>query len=606
VEVAVSERAARAHSVGEFLPIADYAVIGDGHTIALVGRNGSIDWLCLPTAADASVFAALLDPRDGGRFAVEPALPYTTERRYLRGSNVLETTFLTAAGRMRVRDAMPLGLVGLLEGSQVVRRIEVLAGEVPLRWAVEPRFDHGRSAMTIVRRHGTPIARAGRHLLAVQAFGAGEPQVDAGGVRGDATLREGERALLAITAAHDSPLLLHDMATLVGRIDGTVRLWREWTASCDYDGPFRDVVERSLLALKLLVYEPTGAIIAAPTTSLPERIGGSRNYDYRFAWVRDMSFALDAVLRTGQREQAHRSFTWLLDATANTHPRLQPIYSVGGEPPRGQEQLDVPGYRHSRPVNVGNSASGQTQLGNYGDLFATAWLYVTRGGMLDERSGLRLAQIADLVCDLWPVADSGIWELADTRHYTLSKLACWLVLDRALSLAERGEIQGGHAGRWRREREQVREYVLSRCWSRERRTFMRDADGHPDLDASVLLAARMEFVDPAGPEMAGTIDAIRSELGAGRALLHRYSGMRDEEGAFVACSFWMAEALARAGRGDEAAETIETMLGHANDVGLLSEEVDPPSGELRGNFPQGLSHQSLLNACASLAEARRS
>jgi GH15 family glucan-1,4-alpha-glucosidase len=317
-----------------------------------------------------------------------------------------------------------------------------------------------------------------------------------------------------------------------------------------------------------------------------------------------MSFALDAVLRTGQREQAHRSFTWLLSATCNTHPRLQPIYRIGGEPPSGQEELDMPGYRFSQPVNLGNSASGQTQLGNYGDLFATTWLYVTSGGMLDSHSGLRLAQIADLVCDLWRVPDSGIWELGDHRDYTVSKLACWLALDRALKLAELGEIPAGHAERWRAEREEVRTYVMRRCWSPARRTFMRDGDARGGLDASVLLAARMEFTDPAGPELAGTIEAIRSELGAGGALLYRYSGMQEEEGAFVACSFWMAEALARAGRSEEAGETIESMLGYANDVGLLSEEVDPASGELRGNFPQGLSHQSLLNACASLAEAQ--
>ena len=598
--VALQEATAGERRTDGFLPIGDYAAIGDGHTVALVGSDGSIDWLCLPTFSDPSVFGAILDPARGGRFAVTPAGAYEAERHYLPDTNVLETTFSTESGRVRVTDAMPVSPIGLLEGAQVVRRIEGLAGEVALRWVVEPRFGYGQADTRIGRRNGVLVAQAGAHLLAIQAFGAGEPDVHGDAVRGEATLREGDRAVLAITGAHEAPLIVQRRETLDARIDATAELWRNWIANCDYGGPFRDHVRRSMLALKLLVYEPTGAIVAAPTTSLPERVGGKRNFDYRFSWVRDMSFALDGVLRMGVREQAHRSFTWLLDATSHTHPRLQPIYRIDGRPPREQEQLDLAGYRFSRPVNVGNSASGQTQLGNYGDLFSTTWLYVTSGGVLDHDTGVRLAQVADLVCDLWPVADSGIWELGDHRDYTISKAACWLALDRAVKLAERGELPGFHAPRWERVRDEIRAYVMRRCWSAARASFMRDAATADELDAAALLLARMEIVDPAGEEMAGTIAAVSDELGAGGRLLYRYSGMRGEEGAFVACSFWMAEALARAGRDDEACEVIEGMLGHANDVGLLSEEIDPAGGELRGNFPQGLSHQSLLNACASL------
>jgi GH15 family glucan-1,4-alpha-glucosidase len=587
--------------VDGFLRIGEYAPIGDGHTVALVGSDGAIDWLCLPTFSDKSVFGAMLDPQRGGRFTLEPAVPYSAEREYVEGTNVLQTTFATADGAVRVTDAMSLGAVGLLEGTQVVRRIEGVAGEVPLRWTVEPRFGYGGERTTIEHRSGVPVARSGRQLLAIQAFDAGEPVVEDARVAAEATLRDGDRALLALTSAYDAPVLMHERATLEGRLDKTVDLWRSWIANCSYDGPWREQVHRSLLALKLLVYEPTGAIIAAPTTSLPERVGGSRNFDYRFAWIRDMSFAVDAVLKTGIAEQAHRSFTWLLGATGTTHPRLQPIYRIGGEPPSGQEQLDLAGYRFSQPVHSGNGASSQTQLGNYGDLFATTWLYVTSGGALDGKTGLRLAQIADLVCDLWHVPDAGIWELGDHRNYTQSKLACWLVLDRALRLAERGELPGVNRSRWSRERDAIRSYVMTRCWSDRRGTFERDAES-AELDCGTLLASRMEFVAPAAREITGTIDAIRHGLGAGGPLLYRYSGMQDEEGAFVACSFWMAEALARAGRDDDAAEVIEGMLGYANDVGLFSEEIDPTTGELRGNFPQGLSHQSLLNACASLSE----
>jgi GH15 family glucan-1,4-alpha-glucosidase len=407
---------------------------------------------------------------------------------------------------------------------------------------------------------------------------------------------------VAVTSAHASPLILQDRGTLDTRIDLTADMWRRWVSGCGYEGPWRDEVERSLLAVKLLVYEPTGAIVAAPTTSLPERVAGKRNYDYRFSWVRDMSFALDAMLRMGLREQAHRSFTWLLRSLSSTHPRVQPIYRLDGRPPSTQQQLGLRGYRGSQPVNAGNEATSQTQLGNYGDLFATTWLYVTAGGTLDADTALRLSQVADLVCELWPVADSGIWELAETRHYTQSKLACWLALDRALELAERGELPAPHADRWRQERDAIRAYAERRCWSESRGAFVRDA-GSDELDASNLLIARMEFVAPASAQMLGTIDTVREELGAGGPLLYRYSGMQDEEGAFVPCSFWMAEALAMAGRTDDACEVVEGMLGYANDLGLMSEEVDPASGDLRGNFPQALSHQAFLNACASVAEA---
>ena len=585
-------------SADRFRPIGDYAAIGDGHTVALIGSNGSVDWLPLPAFSDPSVFAALLDPDRGGRFRLAPAVPHEAERRYLPDTNVLETTHTTADGTLRVTDAMNLGAVGLLPGSELVRRIEGVSGSVPIRWELEPRFEYGQADPQMQWRGGHPVACHGDSYLATMAFDAGEPRVTASGVEGATTIEAGDRALLAAISAERSPLMFPDRDDLEARFDQTIELWRSWVGGASYDGPWNEAVKRSLLALKLLVYEPTGAIVAAPTTSLPESVGGGRNFDYRFAWVRDMTFALNAVLRTGMREQAHRSFAWLLKATAHTHPRLQPFYRLDGYPPRGQESVELAGYRGSRPVRHGNAASGQSQLGNYGDVLDTAYLYVDSGATLDRRSAQRLAELADLVCEIWPNADSGIWELRDKRQYTHSKIACWVALNRALELAERGELPDAHAGRWRRSAGEIRRFVEGRCWSESRAAFVRDA-GSEELDAATMLAARMQFVDAGDERMRRTIETIRRELGVdGGPLLYRYSGMREKEGAFLACSFWMAEAYARSGELDESAAVIEATLAHANDLGLMAEEYDPGSGELRGNYPQGLSHLAFLNAAA--------
>jgi GH15 family glucan-1,4-alpha-glucosidase len=587
---------------GGFLPIGAYAAIGDGHTAALVGSDGSIDWLCLPTFSDASVFAALPDPERGGSFELAPAVPHESDRRYVPATNVLETVHTTADGTVRVTDGMNLGSVGLLPGTELVRRIEGLAGSVPMRWSVRPRFGYGQAQAEIERHSGVPVASHDGTRLAIRSFDAGEERIEDGRVSGEATIAEGQRALLSLVAAEDSPLLFARRDALEARLDQTIESWRRWISGCTYDGAWREQVERSLLAIRLAIHEPGGAMVAAPTTSLPEKVGGERNFDYRFSWVRDTTFALDAVLRMGMREEAHRSFTWLLGATANTHPQVKPFYRLDGELPSGQDKLDLTGYRESRPVHSGNGASDQAQLGNYADVLDTAWLYTRSGATLDPETGLRLAQVADEVCEIWSIHDSGIWELGDKRAYTFSKMACWVALDRALKLDESGELRGSKVELWRGKADEIRSYVLERCWSDSTGSFARDPEHLDELDAATLLAARMNFVEGDDERLTGTIDAIRCHLGAGGPLLYRYSGMRGEEGAFAACSYWMAEALARSGRPDEAAETIEGMLAYTNDVGLMSEEIDPGSGELLGNFPQVLSHLSFLNAAALHAE----
>ncbi len=587
-----------------FAPIRDYAAIGDGRTAALVGLDGAIDWLCLPDLHSPSVFAALLDPERGGRFSLAPAVPFEAERRYVPGTNVLETTFTAAEGVVRVTDGLSLSDTSLGALREVARRIEGLAGKVPLAWRVEPRFGYGTSSPRLVLRDGFAVAAAGRDAVAVGAWGAGEPEVARDAISGGFEARDGDRALVLLGAAHQEPLVFPSRDAAEARLDGTIAFWRGWTGRREYDGPWRDDVLRSALALKLLVYAPSGAIAAAPTTSLPETIGGERNWDYRFSWVRDSVFTLEALTDLGCPAEAKAFFWWLLHAAQLTQPRLQVLYGLDGSPDAAEREIPLAGYRGSRPVRVGNGAVDQRQLDIYGDLFQTVFLFVERGFELDSDTGSRLAETADHVCRIWREPDRGIWEVrSDPVQFTQSKMMCFVALDRACRLAERGLVDDGRA-RWGPQARDVQEFVETRCWSEEKGSYTRAA-GSDELDASLLLGSLLQYCRPDSPRMLGTVEAIRRELGRG-PFLERYGGedgLPGEEGAFLACSFWLVEALARAGRLDEAAETMEELLGHANDVGLYAEELDPSTGEFLGNFPQGLTHLGLVSAAAAFARA---
>lgn len=587
-----------------FAPIRDYAVIGDGRTAALVALDGSIDWLCLPDVDSPSVFGALLDPERGGTFRLTPEVPFTAERRYLPHSNVLETTFFTAEGVLRVTDGMTLPLDGLAPARELGRRVEGLSGAVPVRWGVQPRFGYAESRTRIERRSGVPVAIAGANALAVCSWGAGAPDCTPVAVAGRFLAREGERVMLALSAAHSDPLVIPSRGEVEGRLDGTSRFWADWAAQRRYEGPWRDAVLRSVLALKLLIYAPSGAIAAAATTSLPETLAGERNWDYRFAWIRDAAFTLDALIRVGCPTEADAFFWWLLHASQLTQPELRVLYRLDGRVVMSERELSFPGYRGSRPVRAGNQAAAQRQLDIYGHLLQTTWLYVSAGGALPSDAARRIAKTADLVCRIWREPDSGIWEVrSEPTHFTESKMMCWSALDRALALAEDGHIPDRSAATWRAEAERIRSFVEERCWSEELRSYTRAA-GLRDLDASLLLGGLFGYERCAAPRLATTIERIRRELGNG-PLLHRYrggDGLRGDEGAFLACSFWLVDALTHLGRLEEAGELMEELLALANDVGLYAEEIDPEGGEFLGNFPQGLVHLALVNAAATLAE----
>ena len=584
---------------GGYAPIRDYAAIGNKRTAALVALDGSIDWLCLPTFDSPAVFAAVLDAERGGRFVLQPAVPFSARRRYLEDTNVLETTFETAGGCVTVIDGMTRPTAHGLVWNQIVRRVQG-AGGVPMRWDIEPRFEYGSAAVRPERRGDVPVFHHGEHTLAVEAHGVGAPAVAGTSVRGAFVTREGGDAVLALSAFHDEPITLSTPGHLVSRLEATCDRWRRWLRDCDYSGPWKEAVRRSALALDLLVEDQSGAIAAAVTMALPERIGGDRNYDYRYGWLRDVNLTLGAMQRLGFRDQVHMSMAWMFRTLRADGPELRPMYRLEGDPQVPLQELPLPSYRGSRPVTLGNAARDQLQLGNYGDLFDMTAAFVRDGGGLQPHAARWLADAADRLCGIWRQPDAGIWELDEERPYTQGKLASWLALTHAAELAEAGELDGGRAARWRREAAEVERFVQEWCWSERQRCYV-GAAGSEELDAAVLLATRGAFMDNRRERLTATVDAIRRELGAGGPLVYRYSGASREEGAFVACSFWVVEALACAGRRDEAAEAMDSLVALANDVGLYSEEIDPATGEFLGNLPQALSHLALVDAAVAIS-----
>jgi GH15 family glucan-1,4-alpha-glucosidase len=588
-----------------FAPIESYGVIGDGASAALVADDGSIDWWAAPAMDSTPVFTAILDPGEGGHFRLEPAVPYQVARRYLPGTNVLETTFTTADGTVRVIDSINQAASGLLPWTELARDIQPVSGAVPMRWEVRAgtMFHQGRPW---ARLSDLPMLHAGSLLIAILNERTGEPRLGLGSFSGEFVARAGHDALLALIAADGSPVIAPSAADVRRRRDSTVAAWESWSATVPYDGGRgsrdRELVLRSALALKLLTYSPTGAMAAAATTSLPEQIGGDRNYDYRYCWIRDTSFVLDSFIQLGLRQEVQGTLAWMLDCIASTAPVIHPFYGLRGNVPSGEEEeteLRLRGYRDSSPCRGGNQAVDQPQWGNYGDLLECVWLAVDRAGAhLDGDSADLLASLGNHVCDIWTEPDCGIWELDEQRHNTFSKVGCWVALDRLERLASRGQVSGRDLDRWQAEKAAIRSWINEHCWSSERGCYVACA-GSEDLDAAVLLLARTGFLPGEDQRFRSTIGAIRAELSAG-PWLYRMTGSVSFEGAFVACSFWLVDALVRSGQGKEARKLWKEITSHASDLGLFAEEIDPKTGAFLGNIPQGLSHLALINAAVLL------
>lgn len=583
--------------VDGYADLRSYAAIGDGRTVALVARDGSIDWLPLPGLDDSPVFAALLDAEHGGCITLAPDEDHEVTREYVPATNVLVTTFTAASGVVRLTDSLNTGLAGRLPWVELARRVDGVAGRVPMSWRVAPGTSLGRASPWVDPTVHGPVLRVDGVTMAVRTLGEQESEVGEQAVGGRLTTWPGSRHLVGLTAAKDEPLHVAGGEEMDERVDLTIASWQRWVREFSYDGPWGDCVRRSALALKLLIHAPTGAVAAAATTSLPETLDGGKNWDYRYAWIRDTTFTLSALFRSGVREETHAALSWLLGVIREHGPQLDVFYRLDGGLPGGQRRADVPGWRDVGPVVAGNGAAGQLQLGVFGELFRVVRQHVDAGNVLDEGSARLLVTAADRACDVWQRPDAGIWELHTDRHYTSSKMGCWQALTSAAHLADSGQMPGDPM-RWRAEARRIREWVGTHCWSEEKGAYLWYAGGD-GLDASVLLHATSGF--DRGPRMSSTIDALVAELGDG-PLLHRYSGMPGQEGAFVACSFWAVSALATVGRRDEARALMDEMVGLVNDVGLLSEMIDTRDQAFLGNLPQGLSHLSLIDAAMNLAD----
>jgi GH15 family glucan-1,4-alpha-glucosidase len=583
-------------------PIEDHALIGDTRTAALCSSTGSIEWMCAPAFDDDPIFGSLIGGDAAGSFAIDLEGLVDSSRCYEPDTAVLETRFETSRGAGRLVDAMAIDVShGLLPQTVLVRKLICDRGEVHARINFDPRLGLPGRPPRAQRRAGALVCEWGSLALSLQTFpeigvAAGEPT--------ETVLRAGTDLVLVMGIADRSPAVVLTRADPEGLLTGTREWWQRWAAGIGYRGPFRDAVVRSLITLQLLTYSPSGAPVAAPTTSLPEYIGGVRNWDYRFSWPRDASIGLAAFLAVGKPEIAYSFMYWLLHASRLSRPRLDVLYTLFGKPSPVEEELtDVPGYRDSRPVRTGNEARSQHQLDVYGWVVDAAWLVTASGRRLNPEIWRAVRGMADFVARHWREPDSGIWEVRDDpRHFVHSKMMAWLCLDRALRIAHTRGASPRRVGRWIEQRDQIREDIFERGFDRSIGSYVRSY-GSREMDAALLILPILELDDR--PErVEGTIAAIERTLGAGDGLVFRYppgsDGLPGGEGAFLPCSFWLVQALARIGRRAEATDLFEKLLGRANDVGLFSEEVDPSSGELLGNFPQAFTHATLIQAALSL------
>jgi GH15 family glucan-1,4-alpha-glucosidase len=596
--------------------IGDYALIGDCHSAALVGRDGSIDWACFPRFDSPGQFCRILDEERGGAFAITPENVIETSRYYIEDTNVLVTTFRCEAGTLEVSDCMPVASTGrepskLRSYHSILRRLHCIDGVVDVAISVWPRFEYGRFVPHVrLTTEESAEAVGGADAIHITATRLLDEEPER--IKARWHLLEGEVEWIEAAWGQSHRIRRSEERPtrdqMRDRFDATVEFWTTWSARCIVEVADKAAVVRSALALKALTYAPTGAVIAAPTTSLPEEIGGERNWDYRYTWIRDGTLTLISVFALGIREEAEAFRMWMQRTSAGRPEDLQIMYGIGGERSLPEFELEhLAGHRGSRPVRIGNGAAKQRQLDAYGQLVEAAYLFGKAGGRLTPEDWNYLSGLADIVAATWRDPDQGIWEIRDEpRHFVHSKLNCWAALDRLIAMAETRMLPAP-ADAWAMERDAIRDYLMDDA---SKRGWFAQAVGADVPDASALLVPAMGFLPTADPLVQKTIEMVRASLGADPAdgpLLKRYEapdGLEGSEGAFLLCSYWLLDCLTYSGRLEEATEAMEQLNGYANDVGLWAEEVDPATGEALGNFPQAFTHMAHIRSSLHLEAAR--
>ena len=589
-------------------PISDYGVIGDQHTAALVGPDGGIDWCCAPRFDSPSFFGALLDETRGGTWRIAPLGASTTEQRYLPGTNILVTTFrLAAGGVVEVTDLMPIG-PARRHGTEVLRRVHCTRGTAEIGVLFEPRFDYAQRPPQLHRRAAGVLATDDDDDVATIASAREVPwQIGDGRAEARLALGTGDRTWF-IVRFDDDEVHPVDAYHPQEKLDATARWWDEWSARLDYQGPYRQAVERSALALKLCCYEPTGAVVAAPTTSLPGGVGGGRNWDYRYTWLRDSAFVVDALDRLGYETEANAFVQFLKRTSRKATPRhLQIMFGVDGRRDLPEHVLQhLAGYRDNRPVRIGNGAVGQFQLDVYGELLETANIW-RRHHPMSEGAWRVFRQLVEWTADHWREPDHSIWEpRLEPKHYVFSKVMAWVALERGARMATDLQLPGD-IDRWRKEAATIHAEVLERGWDRQRQTFLQAYD-EPHLDASALIIPKVRFLSRKDLRVKSTLAAVRRDLATScEDLIYRYrsaDGLEGTEGSFVICSCWVVGNLAMTGEHAEAERLFRLLLKRGGALGLFAEEIDPSTGEHLGNYPQALSHAALIQTAYLLERLR--